>query len=145
MNLHNDPAHGQGKHQKEIKPAPRWLLLVTVGALVIVVAVILTLPGCAQVQVYERNGIVYHLNDTSPCERGASACTIGNQIYYSELDLAALPHEEMHARDHMTHGPWKAVGSEVCARIESQGNTSLIAGTFLCRRTDGTFVTRNAI
>lgn len=140
---------GQGRDDNQKLAAEKGariiFKLIGIALLVLFIAGVVVMSGCAQVRVYERDGVSYHENDTSPCERGASACTVGKDIYYSELDPAALSHEEMHARGGMRHGPWKPVGSEVCARIEYQGSTTLIAGTFLCRKADGSFVTRSAI
>lgn len=66
--------------------------------------------GCAEVKVYQRDGITMHANDLSACATHASGCTTpdGKNVYYSEFDLAALDHEFVfHAKNHGKHKePW---------------------------------------
>lgn len=101
--------------------------------------------GCAEpVRIYTEGQVTFHEGDISPCERGAAACTVGmRNVYYMHGDLFSLEHERQHLAGGQ-HGKWVARGYENCAQVTVQGGSSWKVGAWLCRRSDGSFVQREA-
>lgn len=91
-----------------------WLPRISIYQCAIVAAIVFLceIAGCAEVKVYQRDGITIHENDTSACAKYASGCTTpdGKNVYFSEFDPGAFDHEFVfHAKNHGRHmEPWKA-------------------------------------
>lgn len=150
-------AFGQGRHQKgEIKPAPRWLWLLTGGAFLIVVTVILTgcvSPGPTREAMVCGQHVTYHPDDLKPCDGGSSACTIKRatssafNVYYSTADEAAVGHEEEHVCGMRHRQKWVDVrwltpqGKWIwitCTVVTEGGRTAWKADDVMCRIDAGT-------
>jgi hypothetical protein len=100
---------------------------------------LLSLVGCASPRVYVEDSVTYHENDLSPCERGASGCTIGKHVYYSSLHPQTKAHEQEHAIGGMLHGPWITRSAHPCAMVHTAGTTQWKAGNWICRNERGDF------
>lgn len=98
---------GQGRRTSVWLPQFRHCLL-----LLALVVMVCAFPGCAEIKVYQRDGITVHENDLSACAKYASGCTTpdGKNVYYSEFDAAAFEHEFIfHAKNHGRHiEPWNS-------------------------------------
>ena len=83
----------------------------------------------------------FHPDDITPCERGATGCTVAGEVYYSTFDPRVKAHEIEHVRG-MRHGAWKVSGAYVCAVVTNSGKTGWQSGQQICRDSSGQFFRR---
>lgn len=106
------------------------------------------LAGCAEApRIYVQDGVTFHSNNVSPCQKGARACYAFGQVWYLAGFEDDRDHEILHAHG-LLHGAWdisvaatdpytNLATYNICTRITSGFRNQWRIGNLICRRNDG--------